>query len=138
MAFRIPGVASARVAHEARARAISYCAARRRSVFVRSPLATYKPLSMFEKSTTKTLRRKESHRNSDSDPVAARRPVSPRRHRGHGDLTEASGFSVHLRVLRVSVVKRALEFFLSLASHNTPATPAKRRLTFGNASVQNH
>src|SRR6266704_3078185 len=106
--------------------------------------------------------------------TVCRRPVSPRRHGGHGDFTEASGFSVHLRVLRVSydntfsavisspylhllagldrrkrifirygepqahgnsVVKRALEFFLSLASHNTPAPPAKRRLTFGNASV---
>src|SRR5216117_2194099 len=48
-----------------------------------------------------------------------RRPVSPRRHGGHGDFTEASGFSVHLRVLRVSVVNRVLEFFLSLASHNS-------------------
>src|SRR6266496_2863408 len=26
--------------------------------------------------------------NSDSDPAAAGRPVSPRRHRGHGDFTE--------------------------------------------------
>src|SRR5438093_12175490 len=38
--------------------------------------------------------------DSDSDPGAARRPVSPRRHGGHGDFTEASGFSVPLRVLR--------------------------------------
>src|ERR1043166_1586363 len=45
--------------------------------------------------------------------LAARRPISPRRHRGHGDFTEASGFSVHLRVLRVSVVNTALEFFLN-------------------------
>src|SRR5216117_1252835 len=49
-----------------------------------------------------------------------RRPVSPRRHRVHGDFTEASGFSVHLRVLCVSVVTKVLEFFLSLAFHNTP------------------
>src|SRR6059036_3799176 len=40
--------------------------------------------------------------DSDSDPAAARRPVSPRRHGGHGDFTETTGFSVHLRVLRVS------------------------------------
>ncbi len=38
---------------------------------------------------------------------------------GHGDFTEASGFSVHLPVLRVSVVNRVLEFFLSLASHSS-------------------
>src|SRR5438876_174177 len=31
---------------------------------------------------------------------------SPRRHRGHGGFTEGSGFSVLLRVLRVSVVKQ--------------------------------
>jgi hypothetical protein len=42
--------------------------------------------------------------DSDGHRAAARGPVSPRRHRGHGDFTEASGFSVHLRVLRVSVV----------------------------------
>src|SRR5213593_653839 len=38
--------------------------------------------------------------DADSDPAAARCPVSPRRHGGHGDFTEASGFSVPLRVLR--------------------------------------
>src|ERR1041384_5006028 len=48
--------------------------------------------------------------------LAARRPISPRKHRGHGDFTEASGFSVHLRVLFVSVVNAVLELFLSLAS----------------------
>src|SRR6266540_1156548 len=32
--------------------------------------------------------------------AAARHLVSPRRHGAHGDFTEASGFSVHLRVLR--------------------------------------
>src|SRR6266496_2741254 len=42
-----------------------------------------------------------------------------RRHGGHGDFTEASGFSVHLRVLRVSVVNRVLEFFSILASRNS-------------------
>jgi hypothetical protein len=46
---------------------------------------------------------------------------SPRRHGGHGDFTEASGFSVHLRVLRVSVVNKVLEFLFSLASHNASA-----------------
>src|SRR5437773_3921544 len=48
-----------------------------------------------------------------------RRPVSPRRHGAHGDFTEASGFSVHLRVLRVSVVNKVPEFFLSLASRRS-------------------
>ncbi len=43
---------------------------------------------------------------------------SPRRHGGHGDFTEASGFSVPLRVLRVSVVNKALEVFSSFASRN--------------------
>src|SRR6059036_2256875 len=38
--------------------------------------------------------------DSDRDPGAARCPVSPRRHGGHGDFTEASGFSVPLRALR--------------------------------------
>src|SRR5437867_764416 len=60
--------------------------------------------------------------DSDSDPAAARHPVSPRRHGGHGDFTEAPGFSVHLRVLRVlrvSVVNKVLEYFLSLASQNS-------------------
>src|SRR6266516_6785336 len=57
--------------------------------------------------------------DSDSDPGAARRPVSPRRHGGHGDFTEASGFSVPLRVLRVSVVNKVLEFFSMLASRNS-------------------
>src|SRR5437773_1868221 len=37
--------------------------------------------------------------DADTDPAAARCPVSPRRHGGHGDFTEASGFSVHLPVL---------------------------------------
>src|SRR6266496_6268977 len=37
-----------------------------------------------------------------------------RRHGGHGDFTEASGFSVHHRVLRVSVANKKLEFLLSL------------------------
>ena len=32
-----------------------------------------------------------------------------RRHGGHGDFTEASGFSLHLRVFRVSVVNRVLD-----------------------------
>src|SRR6266568_1725654 len=40
--------------------------------------------------------------------TVCRRPLSPRRHGGHGDFTEASGFSVHLRVLRVSVVNKVL------------------------------
>src|SRR5437762_14207274 len=57
--------------------------------------------------------------DADTDPAAARCPVSPRRHGGHGDFTEASGFSVHLRVLRVSVVNKALKFFSSLASRNS-------------------
>src|SRR5436309_1930436 len=57
--------------------------------------------------------------DSDSDSAAARHPVSPRRHGGHGDFTETSGFSVHLRVLRVSVVNKVLEFFLGLASHDS-------------------
>jgi hypothetical protein len=57
--------------------------------------------------------------DSDSDPAGARSPVSPRRHGGHGDLTEeASAFSLDLRVLPVYVVNKALEFFLSLASRN--------------------
>ena len=38
---------------------------------------------------------------------------SPRRHGAHGDFTEASGFSVHLRVLRVSVVNEVPEFLSS-------------------------
>ena len=42
-----------------------------------------------------------------------------RRHGGRGDFTEASGFSVHLRVLRVCVVNKVLEFFSSLASRNS-------------------
>src|SRR5439155_14097542 len=51
--------------------------------------------------------------DSDSDPAAARRRVSPRRHRGHGDFTETSGFSVPLRVLRVSYTRK-LEFLARL------------------------
>src|SRR5438093_7218387 len=60
-----------------------------------------------------TLGRVLSSCNSDSDPAAATCPVSPLRHGGHGDFTEASGFSVHLRVLRVSVVNKVLEFLSS-------------------------
>jgi len=50
-------------------------------------------------------------------------PIFSHDHRGHGDFTEASGFSVHLRVLGVSVVNKVLEPFLSLASHNSSAFP---------------
>ena len=60
--------------------------------------------------------------DSDSDLAVATCPVSPRRHGGHGDSTEASGFSVHLRVLRVSVVNKVLEFFSILASRNSPGS----------------
>src|SRR5213076_994960 len=53
--------------------------------------------------------------DADTDPAAARCPVSPRRHGGHGGFTEASGFSVHLRVLRVSYTIN-LEFLARLES----------------------
>ena len=70
------------------------------------------------------------HRNYPYDstgPRAKIRHLSPRRHGGHGDFTEASGFSVHLRVAGVSVVNKVLEFSLSLASHNS----SRRCLKFG-------
>src|SRR5207247_7813734 len=59
--------------------------------------------------------------------VAARRPGSPRSHRGHGNFTEAGVLCASLCTPCLRVVNKELEFLLSLAAPQLVGIPRVAR-----------